>query len=74
MWVQSFGQEDPLEEEMATLSSNLVWEMPRAEEPGGLQSVGLQKSWTPLSTHTLNVKESRSLCCLRSGSFRIRYS
>ena len=32
------------------------------------------KSWTWPSTHTLNVKESRSLCCLRSGSFRIRYS
>ena len=34
MWVQSLGQEDPLEEEMATHSSNLAWEVPWAEEPG----------------------------------------
>ena len=72
--VQSLGQEDHLEEEMATHSSNLVWEIPWADEPGGLQSMGLQKSWTRPSTHTLNVKESRSLCFLRSESFRIRYS
>ena len=41
--VQSLGQEDPLEEEMATHSSILTWEIPRTEEPGGLQSVGLQR-------------------------------
>ena len=35
-WVQSLGQEDPLEEEMATHSSILAWEMPWTEEPGGL--------------------------------------
>ena len=34
--VQSLGQEDPLEEEMATRSSILAWEIPRTEEPGGL--------------------------------------
>ena len=39
MWVQSLGQEDPLEEEMATHSSILVWEIPWTEEPGGLQSM-----------------------------------
>ena len=48
-WVPSLGQEDPLEEEMATYSSVLAWEIPRTEEPGGLQSVGLQKSQTQLS-------------------------
>ena len=37
--IQSLGQEDPLEKEMATHSSVLVWEIPRTEEPGGLQSV-----------------------------------
>ena len=37
------GQEDPLEKEMATHSSTLVWEIPWAEEPGGLQSMGLQR-------------------------------
>ena len=44
MWVQSLGQEDPLEKEMATHSSILDWEMPQIEEPGKLQSMGLQKS------------------------------
>jgi len=39
-------REDPLEEEMATHSSILAWEIPWTEEPGGLQSRGLQKSWT----------------------------
>ena len=41
-WVQSLGWEDPPEKEMATHSSILVWEIPRTEEPGGLQSMGLQ--------------------------------
>ena len=43
MWVQSLGQEDPLEQEMATHSSILAWKIPWAEEPGGLQSMGLQR-------------------------------
>ena len=37
-WVQSLGQEDPLEEDMATCSSILAWRIPCTEEPGGLQS------------------------------------
>ena len=41
--VQSLGQEDPLEEEMATHSSILTWEISWTEEPGGLQSMVLQK-------------------------------
>ena len=41
--VRSLGQEDPLEEEMATHSSLLAWEVPQTEEPGGLQSMGSQK-------------------------------
>ena len=44
MWVQSLGQEDPLEEGMATHSSVLAYRIPWTEEPGGLQSMGLQKS------------------------------
>ena len=44
--VQSLGQEDTLEKEMATHSSILAWEIPRTEEPSGLQSTGSQKSWT----------------------------
>ena len=42
-WVRSLGQEDPLEKEMATHSSILAWRIPWAEEPGGLQSMGLQR-------------------------------
>ena len=41
-WVQSLGREDPLEEEMATHSTNLVWEIRWTEESGELQSMGLQ--------------------------------
>ena len=43
MWVPSLGQEDPLEEEMAIHFSILAWEIPRTEEPRGLQSMGLQR-------------------------------
>ena len=39
-WVQSLGQEDPLEEDTATHSSILAWKIPWTEEPGGLQSMG----------------------------------
>ena len=46
MRVRSLGQEDSLEKEMATHSSILAWEIPWTEEPGGLQTMGLQKSWT----------------------------
>ena len=42
-WVQSLGQEDPLEKGMATHSSILAWEIPWTEEPGGLRSMGLQR-------------------------------
>ena len=45
------GWEDLLEEEMVTHSSILVWKIPWAEEPGGLQSIGPQ-SWTRLREHT----------------------
>jgi len=43
MWVQSLGQEDALEEGMATHSSILAWRIPWTEEPGGLQSTGLRR-------------------------------
>ena len=43
MRVRSLGQEDPLEEVMATQSSILAWEIPWTEEPGGLQSVESQR-------------------------------
>ena len=41
--VQALGQEDALEKEMATHSSICAWEIPCTEEPGGLQSMGLQR-------------------------------
>ena len=46
MWktsVQFLGQEDPLEKEVATHSSNLAWKIPWTEEPGRLQSMRLQR-------------------------------
>ena len=43
MWVQSLGQEDPLEKEMAAHSSILAWEIPWPQEPDGLQSMGSQR-------------------------------
>ena len=47
--VQYLGQEDPLEQKMTIHSSVLAWEIPRTEEAGGLQSMGLQKNQTQLS-------------------------
>ena len=41
--IRSLGQEDPLKKEMATQSNILAWKIPRTEEPGGLQSMGLQR-------------------------------
>ena len=43
MWVQSLGQKDPLEKEMATHSRILAWEIPWTEEPGKLQFMGSQR-------------------------------
>ena len=42
-WVQFLGREDPLEKEMATHSGTLAWKIPWTEEPGRLQSMGLQR-------------------------------
>ena len=42
-WVQPLGREDPLEKGMATHSSILAWRIPWTKEPGGLQSMGLQR-------------------------------
>ena len=43
MWVQSLGQEDSLEKEIATHSNTLAWKIPWTEELGGLQSMGSQR-------------------------------
>ena len=51
--VQSLGQEDPLEKEMATHSVILAWEIPRTEEPGGLCSLGCKRVRHDLVTKQL---------------------
>ena len=65
MWVQSLGQEGPLEKEMATHSGTLTWEIPWIEEPGGSRQGG-HKSQTRLSMHAV-VKGAQ-------GKFKFRYS
>ena len=55
MRIPSLGQEDPLEKGLAAHPSVLAWRTPRTEEPGGLQSTGLQRLGMTellLSTHT----------------------
>ena len=49
--IGCLGQEDPLEEETATHSGILAWEIPWTDEPGGLQSLGLQRPDMPAHTH-----------------------
>ena len=63
--VQSLGQEDPLEKEMATHSSTLAWRIPWTEEPGGLQSTGVTKSQTQLSdlTFIFQLKKKKPHLC-----------
>ena len=50
-WVQSLGQEDPLEKGVATHSSILAWRIPWAEKPGGLQSLGSEELDTTKAVH-----------------------
>ena len=49
-WIQSLGRQDPLQKEMATHSRILAWEIQWKEEPGGLQSMGLQTVGHDLAT------------------------
>ena len=63
-WVPSLGWEDPLEKEMATHSSILAWRIPWTEEPGELQSTGMQRVGHDSGTNTfiyLNGGESLTL-------------
>ena len=48
-WIWSLGQDDPLEKGIVTHSNILAWEILWTEEPGGLQSMGSQKSQTQIS-------------------------
>ena len=63
-WVQSLSCTDPLEEEMATHSSILAWEIPWTEEPGRLLSMGSQKSQTQLINETTTMKVNVAQLCL----------
>ena len=58
MWVPSLGGEDPLEKEMATHSRILTWEIPRTEEPGGLQSMRPQRVRHDLLTKHHHLKNA----------------
>ena len=49
-WVRALDWDDPLEKEMAAHSSILAWELPRTEEPGGLQCMGSQRGKHDLAT------------------------
>ena len=59
-WVTCPDREDPLEEEMATHSRILAWEVPRTEESGGLQSTGSQRVG-----HNLATEQQQSLIYVR---------
>jgi len=57
MWIRYLGQEDPLEESMATHCSILAWRIPWTDESGGLQSIGSQtvsQSCAEHSTHIIS--------------------
>ena len=60
-WVQSLGQEDPLEKETAAHSSILAWEIPWTEEPGGLQSMRSQSQTCFTNKHESHVSLDKLL-------------
>ena len=59
MWVQSLGWEDPLEEGMTTHSSILAWRIPWTEDPGGLQSLELQRVRLTEVTRHMHMRYTR---------------
>ena len=68
-WVQSLGQKDPLEKEIATHSSTLAWKIPWTEEPGRLQSMGSQRvrhDWATSLSHNLTSPFTLSASLLSS--------
>ena len=67
--VQSLGQEDPLEKEMATHSSLLAWEIPRVEKPGGLQSVESHRVRDDWDADTFTFMEDQRVGC-ESDTFK----
>ena len=69
-WVLLLGWEDPLEKGMVTHSSIIAWRIPRTEEPGGLQSMGLQELDT---AELLSLLQSMSVCASQLYFLRIYY-
>ena len=70
--VQSLGQEGPLEKEMATHSSILAWRIPWTEEPGRLQSKGLQRVRHDSAT-SLSLSLSRLIQWFVQALYRVRF-
>ena len=62
VWVWSLGWEDPLEDEMATHSSILAWEITWTEEPGGLQSTVLQRAGQDWATESARILYKNQTC------------
>ena len=62
-WVQSLGQEDPLEKEVANWPSILAWRIPWTEKPGGLWSVGSQRVGHDLVTEHARMHSCFTMLC-----------
>ena len=71
MWIQSLGQEDPLEKEMATHSSILAGEIPWTEEPGGLQSMGSPRAGHDSATNTFTFLQDISFWSTHHTTVRL---
>ena len=71
MWVWSLGQEDPLEKEVATHSSILVWGMPWTEKPGGLWSMGSQRVGHDTETDHTSTYSQNLVWCLKYSKHSI---
>ena len=63
--VWSLGQEDPMEKDMATLSSITAWEIPWTEEPGRLYSMGLQTVQHDWATKQQQIHSDCIMVCIR---------
>ena len=74
MWVLSLDREDILEQEMATHSSTLAWEIAWTEEPGRLQSMGLQRVRHDLSSKQQHYIKLRMLSCINGQYFIRQYN
>ena len=76
-WVQSLGQEDPLEKEMATHFSILAWKILRMEESGSLQSVGLQRvghNWATSLSFLTPFQRSNVVCIISQLGLLVSFS